>query len=260
MALLKRIIPCLDIKNGLVVKGQKFDSLITLGDPVSLAKKYEDEGADELVLLDISASLENRKAIREIVLEVAKVLTIPFTVGGGIHQLADITALLEAGADKVSINSSAVQNPNLIDEVASYFGSQCIVIAIDYLSSGSSDNVFIHGGTKQTNKNVIDWANEVTQRGAGELLLTCIDRDGTGAGFEQNIIKQLSNKLTIPIVASGGAKKEKDFIDIFKAGADGALAAGIFHRNEIKIQQIKTLMKQMDIPVRISKEVKDVNP
>ncbi len=250
MALLKRIIPCLDVRDGRVVKGEQFIALKDMGDPVELAKRYEDQGADEIVLLDISASLEARQTAREMVARVASTLSIPFTVGGGIRCLADIHDMLEAGADKVSLNSAALAQPDLIDQAAAHFGAQCIVVAIDFRDSTNDGVVYSHGGTRVTEKHIVPWANEVAARGAGELLLTCIDRDGTGAGFEQILTGALGRELSIPVIASGGAKTAQHFVDVFASGADAALAAGIFHRNEVNVNDIKATMQRHHIPVR----------
>jgi len=250
MALLKRIIPCLDVRDGRVVKGEQFIALKDIGDPVELAKRYEKEGADELVFLDISASLEGRDTARAMVTRVARELSIPFTVGGGIRSLDDIHRLLESGADKVSLNSAALNQPGLIDEAAAHFGSQCIVVAIDFRECAHDGVVYSHGGTRATNKNILAWAQEVAQRGAGELLLTCIDRDGTGSGFEQTLTGQLGRELRIPVIASGGAKTPQHFVDVLQNGADAALAAGIFHRGEVSISDVKRALRDKQIPVR----------
>ncbi len=252
MALLKRIIPCLDVRDGRVVKGEQFVQLKDMGDPVELAKRYENAGADEIVLLDISASVESRDTARELVARVAAELSIPFTVGGGIRSLDDIHRLLNAGADKVSLNSAALNDPELIDSAARHYGAQCIVVAIDFRDQAQDGLVYSHGGTRASDRNISDWAHEAVQRGAGELLLTCIDRDGSGRGFEQTITGQLGRELHVPVIASGGAKSAQDFVDVLNAGADAALAAGIFHRNEVSISTVKQALHQQGIPVRLT--------
>lgn len=250
MAVLKRVIPCLDMHDGRVVKGVQFVDLQDLGDPVALAQRYEQEGADELVLLDISASPEGRDTARSIVRRVAETLSIPFTVGGGVRSVADIAALLEAGADKISINSAALRQPSLIDEASRHFGAQCIVVAIDFRAGPQTQQVMSHGGRQDSGRDAQEWAREVVSRGAGELLLTCIDRDGTGTGFEQAITGALGRELRVPVIASGGAKTPQHFVDVLRAGADAALAAGIFHRREVRIADVKHAMRDAGIPVR----------
>ncbi|QGX41202.1 imidazole glycerol phosphate synthase subunit HisF [Permianibacter aggregans] len=249
--LLKRIIPCLDMKDGRVVKGVKFVDLQDLGDPVALAYRYQQQGADEIVLLDISASPEGKRTQLDIVRQVARTLSIPFTVGGGIRELDDIYALLDAGADKVSINSAALKQPELIDQSAKQFGSQCIVVAIDFrLPEQSHFEVLSHGGRTPTGKNAAQWGHEVAERGAGELLLTCIDRDGTGEGFELALTAELARTMRIPVIASGGAKTSAHFVEAFQQGVDAALAAGIFHRGELDIRELKAELRNSGIAVR----------
>lgn len=249
--LLKRIIPCLDMKDGRVVKGIKFVDLQDFGDPVALAYRYQQQGADEVVLLDISASPEGKRTQLDIVRQVARTLSIPFTVGGGIRELDDIYALLDAGADKVSINSAALKQPELIDQSAKQFGSQCIVVAIDFrLPEQNHFEVLSHGGRTPTGKNAAQWAQEVAERGAGELLLTCIDRDGTGEGFELALTAELARAMRIPVIASGGAKTSAHFVEAFQQGVDAALAAGIFHRGEVDIRALKTDLRNSGIAVR----------
>ena len=249
--LLKRIIPCLDMKAGRVVKGIKFVDLQDFGDPVALAYRYQQQGADEVVLLDISASPEGKRTQLDIVRQVARTLSIPFTVGGGIRELDDIYALLDAGADKVSINSAALKQPELIDQSAKQFGSQCIVVAIDFrLPEQNHFEVLSHGGRTPTGKNAAQWAQEVAERGAGELLLTCIDRDGTGEGFELALTAELARAMRIPVIASGGAKTSAHFVEAFQQGVDAALAAGIFHRGEVDIRALKTDLRNSGIAVR----------
>ena len=250
--LTKRIIPCLDIKNGRTVKGVNFVSLRDAGDPVALAERYSEEGADELVFLDISATEERRKTLKELVLRVAEKVNIPFTVGGGISSLEDVEMLLKSGADKVSINSSAVKNPELINELSAKFGSQCIVVAIDAKQIDGIWKVHLVGGKLATELNLFEWAREVEQRGAGEILFTSMDHDGTKNGFANKALAKLSSSLNIPVIASGGAGNKEHFIDAFKYGkADAALAASVFHFEEIKISELKQALHSHDIPVRI---------
>ena len=250
--LTKRIIPCLDIKNGRTVKGVNFVNLIDAGDPVVLAKQYAALGADELVFLDISATLEGRKTILEMVLKVAEQVNRPFTVGGGISSVADVTALLNSGADKVSINSSAIKRPELINELSDKFGSQCVVVAIDAKQIDGQWKVHLAGGTVPTALNLFDWAKEVEKRGAGEILFTSMNNDGTKAGFANEALAKLSASLNIPIIASGGAGNVQHFIDSFVIGkSDAALAASVFHFGEIAIMDLKTQLSKNQIPVRI---------
>jgi len=250
--LTKRIIPCLDIKEGRTVKGINFVELKDAGDPVELAKIYSDEGADELVFLDITATVDKRKTLVELVTKVAKAINIPFTVGGGISTIEDVKALLIAGADKISINSAAVKNPGIIDQMAAEFGSQCIVVAIDTKNIDGLDFVHTHGGRKATLLRTQDWAAEVCRRGAGEILLTSMDHDGTKNGFANDIISELSSMLPIPIIASGGAGRMDHFSDTFTAGkADAALAASIFHFKEISIPDLKSYLGDQGISIRI---------
>ncbi|NOQ91478.1 MAG: imidazole glycerol phosphate synthase subunit HisF [Flavobacteriaceae bacterium] len=249
--LTKRIIPCLDIKNGRTVKGVNFVSLRDAGDPVELAKFYSVAGADELVFLDISATEERRKTLIDLVLHVAEKVNIPFTVGGGISSVEDVAILLKSGADKVSINSSAVKNPNLINQLSAKFGSQCIVIAIDAKQINGIWKVHLVGGKVATELNLFDWAKEVEQRGAGEILFTSMDHDGTKNGFANEALAKLSDDLNIPIIASGGAGNMQHFVDTFKEGkADAALAASVFHFKEIEIKDLKQELKNNNIPVR----------
>lgn len=250
--LTKRIIPCLDIKNGRTVKGVNFVNLIDAGDPVVLAKQYADLGADELVFLDISATLEGRKTMHDMVLRVAAQVNIPFTVGGGISSVADVSDLLKCGADKVSINSSAVKRPELVNELADKFGSQCVVVAIDAKQIEGEWVVHLAGGTIPTTLNLFDWAKEVENRGAGEILFTSMNNDGTKAGFANEALAKLSSELNIPIIASGGAGSIQHFIDTFTIGkSDAALAASVFHFGEIPILDLKKALKEAHIPVRI---------
>ena len=250
--LTKRIIPCLDVNNGRVVKGVNFVGLKDAGDPVEIAKRYNDEGADELTFLDISASVENRGTIVDIVKNVAKEVFIPLTVGGGIRNLDDIYALLNVGCDKISVNSSAVKTPNLIDDGAKRFGSQCIVVAIDVKKvSDGSYHVFVKGGREDTGLDAISWAKEVENRGAGEILLTSMDPDGVKSGFDLEITKEISKIVNIPVIASGGAGNMSHFKDAFEAGADAALAASIFHFKEVDIMDLKRYLQKNNINVRI---------
>lgn len=248
----KRIIPCLDVDNGRVVKGVNFVGLRDAGDPVEVAKRYNAEGADELTFLDITASHENRGTIVDIVRQVAKEVFIPLTVGGGIRKLEDIYSLLNVGCDKVSINSSAVTNPNLINESSKRFGSQCIVVAIDVKRvADGSYHVFVKGGREDTGLDALAWAKEVYDRGCGEILLTSMDTDGAKTGFELNITSQISKLVDIPVIASGGAGTMEHIKDAFECGASAALAASIFHFKEIDIMDLKRYLKANNIPVRI---------
>ncbi len=250
--LTKRIIPCLDIKDGRTVKGVNFIGLRDAGDPVELAARYAREGADELVFLDIAATVEKRKTLVELVSKVAAEINIPFTVGGGISSKADVSALLNAGADKISINSSAVKRPELINELASEFGSQCVVVAIDSCFAKEEHVVHINGGRKARALNTIQWALEVEERGAGEILLTSMDHDGTKAGFANGLVSEISNMLNIPVIASGGAGNMQHFVDAFiKGHADAALAASIFHFEEVRVPELKMFLKEKGIAIRI---------
>lgn len=250
--LTKRIIPCLDIKDGRTVKGTNFLQLRDAGDPVELAMRYCEEGADELVFLDITATTEKRKTLAKLVREIATHINIPFTVGGGINNINDVSLLLENGADKISVNTSAVNNPLLIDELANNFGSQCIVVAIDSKIINNNWTVVTHGGRNATSLSSVSWAKEVTERGAGELLLTSMEQDGTKGGFAIDLTKEIANAVTIPVIASGGAGTMQHFADVFKlAGADAALAASIFHFKEITITGLKKYLAERQIPVRL---------
>ena len=250
--LTKRIIPCLDIKNGRTVKGVNFINLIDAGDPVNLAKQYADLGADELVFLDISATLDGRKTMIEMVLKVAEQVNIPFTVGGGISSISDVDLLLKSGADKISINSSAIKRPDLVNELSEKFGSQCVVVAIDAKKIDGEWIVHLAGGTIPTQLNLFDWAKEVEKRGAGEILFTSMNNDGTKSGFANEALSKLSSELNIPIIASGGAGSIEHFIDAFQKGkADAALAASVFHFGEIPIIKLKQELFNNNIPIRI---------
>ncbi|WP_322549957.1 imidazole glycerol phosphate synthase subunit HisF [Flavobacterium psychraquaticum] len=250
--LTKRIIPCLDIKNGRTVKGVNFVDLKDAGDPVELAKKHAETGADELVFLDISATEERRKTLVDLVRKVAQNINIPFTVGGGISSIEDVEILLKNGADKVSINSSAVKRPELINELARKFGNQCVVVAIDAKKINNDWIVHLVGGKVETELNLFDWAKEVEQRGAGEILFTSMDNDGTKNGFANEALAKLSEIVNIPIIASGGAGTMQDFADAFTNGkADAALAASVFHFKEIEIPVLKQFLEDRKIAVRI---------
>jgi cyclase len=249
----KRIIPCLDVDNGRVVKGVNFVGLRDAGDPVEVAKRYNAEGADEITFLDIGASHEGRDTIVDVVKKVAKEVFIPLTVGGGIRKLDDIYKLLEAGCDKVSINSAAIKNPEFISEASKRFGSQCIVVAIDAKRVGEDSwHIFTHGGRNDTGLDAIEWAREAYERGAGELLVTSMDADGTKAGFDNELNRRIGEVAHIPIIASGGAGTMKHIEESFTIGhADAALAASIFHFREIDIMDLKRYLKSRDIPVRL---------
>lgn len=251
--LTKRIIPCLDVKEGRVVKGVQFVELRDAGDPVELARFYDEQGADELVFLDISASLEGRKTMVEVVKAVASELAIPFTVGGGINSLDDMKQILRAGADKISLNTAAVSHPDLITEGSKYFGAQCIVVAIDakYDEELGSWRVYTHGGGKPSEYEVIAWAREVVRRGAGEILLTSMDCDGEKQGFDLALTKAVSEAVSVPVIASGGAGNAEHFVEAFKEGkADAALAASIFHYKETSVAEVKTYLKNKGVNVR----------
>jgi cyclase len=247
----KRIIPCLDVKDARVVKGVNFVNLRDAGDPVEVAKRYNQEGADEITFLDIGASHEGRDTIVDVVEKVAKEVFIPLTVGGGIRKLDDIYNLLAVGCDKVSINSAGIKNPDFIDESAKRFGSQCIVVAIDAKRKGDSWNIFLNGGRVDTGIDAIEWAKEVYDRGAGEILLTSMDAAGTKAGFDNPLNKAISEVVDIPVIASGGAGNMEHFKDAFESGADAGLAASIFHFQEIEIMDLKRYLRDSGIPVRI---------
>ncbi|MGM0804456.1 MAG: imidazole glycerol phosphate synthase subunit HisF [Bacillota bacterium] len=251
--LTKRIIPCLDVKEGRVVKGIQFLNLVDAGDPVELARFYDEEGADELVFLDISASHEGRDTMVEVVERVAAELAIPFTVGGGINKLQDMKRVLRAGADKVSVNTAAVLRPELITEGSDYFGAQCIVVAIDakYDEELKSWRVYTHGGRKPTQWEVTEWAREAVNRGAGEILLTSMDKDGEKSGFNLELTKAVSEAVTVPVIASGGAGSSEHFNNAFTIGkADAALAASIFHYKETSITEVKADLRKLGVPVR----------
>ena len=267
MTLTKRIIPCLDVKNGRVVKGLHFESIKDAGNPVELAKKYSDEGADELVFLDITASDEQRKTIKDLVRKVAEVIDIPFTVGGGVKSLEDARNILLSGADKVGINTGAIKNPQVITELMELFGRQCIVVAIDakrnfdiqkdktiFSESGKQFwfEVFIYGGKEATGIDVIEWAKKAEKLGAGEILLTSIDKDGTKDGYDILLNREIVNSVSIPVIASGGCGKPDDMVDVFKkTNVDAALAASIFHYQIHGVNGVKMYLKDKQIPVRL---------
>jgi len=247
----KRIIPCLDIKDGRTVKGINFVGIKDAGDPIELAKNYIKQGADELVFLDITATIENRSTLIDLVKRIAKEINIPFTVGGGISSVEDVSKLIEAGADKVSINSSAVKRPELITEIAEKFGSQCVVVAIDTKYENSEWKVFVNGGRKFTGLNTVEWAQQVEEKGAGEILLTSMNNDGTKAGFAIDITDQVSSAVNIPVIASGGAGSKEHFKNVFEqTKATGGLAASIFHYGEIPIPELKNYLKEQKIAIR----------
>ncbi len=267
MTLTKRIIPCLDVKNGRVVKGLNFESIKDAGDPVELAKKYSDEGADELVFLDITASDEQRKTIKDLVRKVASVIDIPFTVGGGVKSLEDARNILLNGADKVGINTGAIKNPKVITELMELFGRQCVVVAVDAKRNYNIDDlkniftengksfwfeVFIYGGKEGTGIDVIQWVKDAEKLGAGEILLTSIDKDGTKDGYDILLTKNVVESVTVPVIASGGCGKPDDMVDVFReSNVDAALAASIFHYNTHGVNGVKSYLKDRDIPVRL---------
>jgi len=250
----KRIIPCLDVKNGRVVKGTNFINLIDAGDPVEVATMYDKSGADEVVFLDITASSDGRNTTIDLVRKVAERLFIPFTVGGGIRTVDDFKVLLREGADKISINSAAIMNPNLISEAADKFGSQCVVVAIDAKrrADGSGWNIFKNGGRIDMNMDAVEWAMKATELGAGEILLTSMDCDGTKAGFDNELTSIVAKNVSIPVIASGGAGNMEHFYDAFTLGnADAALAASLFHFKELEINELKQYLREKGLPMRI---------
>jgi cyclase len=251
MALAKRIIPCLDIKNGETVKGIQFEQIRNVGDPVELAERYAEERADELVFLDIMATHENRKTFADLVRRIAKRINIPFTVGGGISSVQDVSVLLNAGADKVSVNSAAFRNPELISQLAKEFGSQCIVLAMDVRLQSEGWRVYLNGGRIETGKDPLSWAKEVENAGAGEILLTSMTHDGTRNGFALELTAAVSTHVNIPVIASGGAGKAEHFAEVFTTGkADAALAASVFHLGEIPVPDLKSYLRTQSISVR----------
>ena len=250
--LAKRIIPCLDVKNGKTVKGVNFENFRDAGDPVELGRRYSDEGADELVFLDITASLEGRDTFVNVVRRVAENLNIPFTVGGGINKMSDVNVMLNAGADKISINSSALRNPGLIDEISSHYGNQVCVVAIDAKCEADGHwHCYVKGGSERTDRELFEWAHEAQERGAGEILFTSMNHDGVKTGFACEALRELHDSLSIPIIASGGCGAMDHFVDVFDNGkADAALAASVFHFNEISIKELKHYLKANNINVR----------
>ena len=250
--LTRRIIPCLDVHNGQTVKGVNFVNLKEVGDPVALGAAYARAGADELVYLDISATVEARKTWLELVRRIAETLNIPFTVGGGISSVQDVEQLLKAGADKISVNSAVVKNPALVDQLAREFGSQCVVVAIDTRQEEGDWWVYIHGGRTRTERRALEWAKEVVDRGAGEILLTSMNHDGTQQGFALDITRAVSEQVHVPVIASGGAGTMEHFLEVFREGkADAALAASVFHYGTIPIAELKAFLAQQGIPVRL---------
>ena len=250
--LAKRIIPCLDVKNGKTVKGVNFENFRDAGDPVELGRRYSDEGADELVFLDITASLEGRDTFVNVVRRVAENLNIPFTVGGGINKMSDVNVMLNSGADKISINSSALRNPGLIDEISSHYGNQVCVVAIDAKCEADGHwHCYVKGGSERTDRELFEWAHEAQERGAGEILFTSMNHDGVKTGFACEALRELHDSLSIPIIASGGCGAMEHFVDVFDNGkADAALAASVFHFNEISIKELKHYLKANNINVR----------
>lgn len=252
MSLAKRIIPCLDVKDGKTVKGTNFVNLRFAGDPVELGKRYSEQNADELVYLDITASQEGRKTFTDLVRRVAAEVSIPFTVGGGINELSDVERMLNAGADKVSINSAALKRPELIDQIVSHFGSQVCVVAIDARYEDNEWSCYLNGGHKKTDRKLFEWAKEVSDRGSGEILFTSMNHDGVKHGFANDALAQLSESLPIPIIASGGAGCKEDFRDVFLKGkSDAALAASVFHYGELSIPELKQYLNNQGINVRL---------
>lgn len=252
MSLAKRIIPCLDVKNGETVKGTNFVNLRSAGDPVELGKIYSENGADELVFLDITASFEGRKTFKDMVSRVAREISIPFTVGGGINQLEDVTVLLNAGADKVSVNSAALRRPELISEITSQYGSQVCVCAIDARMDEDGWHCYLNGGRVRTDRGLFEWAHEAQERGAGEILFTSMDHDGVKTGYANEALARLSDELSIPVIASGGAGAMEHFKDAFAIGkADAALAASVFHFGEISIPELKEYLNNEGVNVRL---------
>jgi cyclase len=248
----KRIIACLDVRDGQVVKGVNFEGLRSAGDPAELARRYNREGIDELVILDITATLERRRALADTIRAVARELFIPLAVGGGIRTEADAAAAVEAGADKVSLNTAALKSPELITTLANRYGSQAVVVAIDAKLDNGRFAVYVRSGQSQTNRDAVEWAREAESRGAGEILLTSIDRDGTKAGFDCPLTSAVSHAVSIPVIASGGAGKLDDFVDVFTRGAaDAALAASIFHYAETSVSALKQRLRDRGIPVRL---------
>lgn len=249
--LMPRIIVCLDVDKGRVVKGTNFKQLRDMGDPVELAVAYEQQGADELVFLDISASNENKPTALKLVSKIAQNLSIPFTVGGGLRELNDVKAFLDAGADKVALNTTAVLDPEIINQTASAYGSQCVVVAIDVNNENDKLNYYINGGRKLVEKDFYQWTREVAERGAGEILLTAMHKDGTGSGFDTKLTREISQQVPVQVIASGGASNEQHFLDAFNQGADACLAAGMFHSGDYNVAQVKRYLFDKGIRVRV---------
>lgn len=250
--LTKRIIPCLDVKDGMVVKGVQFEDVMSVGAVLDLAEKYSREGADELVFLDITATVDKRDTVFELVASAARRISIPFTVGGGMRTVLDIGRALQNGADKVSLNSAAFRDPTIITKGAQLYGNQCIVLAVDVKRKGDGWKVYLDGGRTATEKDAIDWICEGVLRGAGEILLTSMDRDGTKQGFDIELMRKVTQKVGVPIIASGGAGKREDFLEVFKGGgADGALAASLFHKDELTINNVKRYLSENNSAVRL---------
>jgi cyclase len=250
MVLAKRIIPCLDFRSGRVVKGIGFKNLREVGDPTALAKKYRDDGADEIVFLDIAASLEERETLVDAVKRIASVLDIPFTVGGGVRSISDAKKLLENGADKVTINTSAIEHPDIIDELAQMYGSQCVVVSIDAKKEGTRYTIFTHSGTVRRELDALEWAKEAESRGAGELLVTSIDNDGSYKGYDTALLRSVTSLVNVPVIASGGCGSPSHFLEAFEAGCDAALAASIFHSGTYSIGMIKRFLSERGVNVR----------
>jgi len=249
--LMPRIIVCLDVDKGRVVKGTNFKQLRDMGDPVELALVYEQQGADELVFLDISATHESRPTALQLVTDIAKNLSIPFTVGGGLKKLDDVKAFLDAGADKVALNTTAILQPDIINQTAMAYGSQCVVVAIDVNQDPDGLGIYINGGRQRVDKTFFSWTKEVADRGAGEILLTAMHKDGTGSGFDCKLTSQVSQQVPIQVIASGGAKNAQHFLDAFQQGADACLAAGMFHSGEFRVAQVKEYLLKNDLKVRL---------
>lgn len=253
-SLMPRIIVCLDVDKGRVVKGTNFKQLRDMGDPIELALAYEKQGADELVFLDISASNENRPTALKLVTDIATHLSIPFTVGGGLKKLDDVKAFLDAGADKVALNTTAILQPDIINQTAMAYGSQCVVVAIDVNKSADNHlNVYINGGRKLVENNFFEWTQEVASRGAGEILLTAMHKDGTGSGFDTELTRQVSEQVSVQVIASGGAKNAQHFLQAFQQGIDACLAAGMFHSGEYRVEQVKSYLRENQLETRIFK-------
>lgn len=250
--LTKRIIPCLDVKDGMVVKGVRFNDVAHIGGVLELAKQYDRDGADELVFLDITATVDARNTVFDLVAQAAKKLSIPFTVGGGIRTIDDIQQALSNGADKVAINSAALRSPDIISQGAQSYGNQCIVLAVDVKRNEDRWEVYLDGGRTPTGRDALEWISEGVMRGAGEILVTSMDRDGTRQGFDIELMKKITARVTVPVIASGGAGTMEDFLEVFRTGgADGALAASLFHKQELTMGELKRYLNTNDIPIRL---------